>query len=229
MGAVSVRYFMRGERAQRTSPNPACSTGSLQERDRSTVGRNRAVTGNAENELCARRWGHLKLHGSFLRCRWLPEQPNGKEGQNRACGNNAGRDRNTRYSFGDLIQRRAGCWLRPAERGRLRILPKFLKRNSHIGHVLASALRVLAQAAQNQLRQIVRETRGQRLRLIVQHCRYRRHRRIGVERAPPRRHLIEHRAERKDITPGVHNLAFGLLRRHERRSAHHYAGLRFRH
>ena len=88
---------------------------------------------------------------------------------------------------------------------------------AQIACVLPSVLWILGEAGLDdavERRRGHRLDRGDRRRVVLQDRRDQRGLTRARERLPPRRHLVEHRAEREDVRPRVGLLALQLLRRH---------------
>ena len=103
-----------------------------------------------------------------------------------------------------------------------------VERQAHIANVAHTLLRVLPQAQAERLTDAGRDRGGQHLPLGFQaddRAKYFGHV-LAIERAVPRQHLEEHRAERPDVGALVHDLAARLLRRHVRGGAEDHPGLR---
>ncbi len=110
-----------------------------------------------------------------------------------------------------------------------RFVAHLLQCEFHVRHMLAAARGVLPQAASDQPFELGKIAAGNftdLLRLFHHNGREGGDARFALEGALPGDHLVEHRAEGKDIAARVHRLAFGLFRRHVGQATHHDAFFR---
>ncbi len=108
-------------------------------------------------------------------------------------------------------------------RGRRRALVDLLELDFHVGHVLEALVRLLAQAAQDQLVQVLRQVRP-RSRSVASAARAstaaeRLGPRASCEGSPSGHHLVEQAPEGEDVAARVDLAARRLLRRHVARRA----------
>src|SRR6185503_7591781 len=141
-----------------------------------------------------------------------------------------------RQRRGDVSHPRLCCcaWRRCGRCAHLRPLsrdPAELK--LHVVSGLDALVRILGEAGLDQTIEARAEwyhLRGWRW-LLVHDRRDETRLALAIERAPARRHLVEHAAQRPDVAAGVGLLALELLRRHvlERADDRAFGGERLRH
>ncbi len=112
---------------------------------------------------------------------------------------------------------------------RVGLLPQLDQSQPHVRHVLSTAIRVLAQAARDQLVQLgwdAGSSSPDQLGVLVQDCGERVRRGLSAKRRMAGQHLEQHATEREDVAARVDIQPSHLLRRHVPGGAEHGPGLR---